>query len=225
MMKKLIITIVALSFAGSMYAAKITEGFEDKTVLKKWEIEGDAVISPTQKHGGKSALFTPAGSLAVFRFAPENKFGTISMWVYDSGNNSKESSVGKAWNGPYFGLINSDDDKLLLRPVWRPYMKPFGWAIFLTAENQMFSPNWSSVSRKASTWIKVTFSFPDEKTIGATFDDEKEAKQLPEKVEFFNKGANGVAFAGGDDLGENNETFFFDDIEIDVKDAPKAPKK
>ena len=219
--KRLVMAVIALSFAASVYAAKVTEGFEDKAVLKKWEIEGDVVIAPTQKHGGKSSLHTPAGSSAVFRFAPDDKFGTVSMWVYDSGNNSKESSVGKGWNGPFFGLINSDDDKLLLRPIWRAYMKPFGWAIFLTAENQMFSPNWSSIRRNAAAWVKVTFNFPDAKTIGVTFDDEKEAKQLPEKVEFFSRGANGITFGGGDDLGENNETFYFDDIEIDVKDAPK----
>ena len=145
----------------------------------------------------------------------------VTMWVYDSGVNSKESSVGKAWNGPFFGLVNSDDDKMILTPVWRAYMKPFGYAVFFTGENQMYSPGWTSVSRKAAVWVKVTFTFTDAKTLSVTFDDEKEAKHVPDKLEFFNKGANGITFGGGQDLKKNNETFYFDDIEIDVKEAPK----
>jgi len=59
----------------------------------------------------------------------------------------------------------------------------------------------------------------------ATFNDEKESAQFSNKIEFFNKGSNGIVFSGGSNLGVKNETFYFDDIEIDVKDAAKEVPK
>ncbi len=218
MAKQLVMAVLALCFGMSLYAAKITEGFEDKTVLKKWEIEGDAVISTDQQHGGKSSLYTPAGSTAIFRFSPENKFGTVTMWVYDSFAVKK----GKG-DGPYFGLINSDDDKAVEIVSYKPYLNINDYSEIFTAESQWFSPWHSAIKRAKAAWSKFTFTFTDANTLGATFNDEKESAAFSTKLEYFNKGANGVVFAGGANHGAKNETFYFDDIEIDVKDAVKAP--
>ena len=225
MLKNTVIALLVLSFATSSFAAKVTEGFESKDVLKKWEIEGDAVIAADQFHGGKNSLKIPAGSSAVFRFSPDNSFGTVSLWLYDSCVNTSQSSMTKNWNGPFFGLINSDDDKALIRVIWRAKnAPPSGFVTTFTAENQMFSFGWASTSRKTAGWSKWTFSFTDDKTLGATYNDEKEVKSFADKLEFFKAGANGIVMNGGGDLGEKNETFYYDDIKIDVKAAP-APAK
>ncbi len=220
----MVLAAMVVSFAASIYAAKTTEGFEDKTVLKKWEIEGDAAISEDQKHAGKSALSVPAGASATFRFSTENVFGTVTMWVYESLVN-KGSKPGKGWNGPYFGLVNSDDDKAVERIVWRSYGNVNNYAVIFTGENQWFS-TWSSGFSRKKGWNKFVFAFTDEKTLGVTYNDEKEDTTFPTKVEFFNKGANGIVFGGGEALTAGNETMYFDDLEIDVKDTAKAaPKK
>lgn len=216
MVRKLLMAVIALSFAVSMQAAKVTEGFEDKSVLKKWEIEGDAVIASTQKHAGKSSLFVPAGSSAVYRFSPENKFGTVSMWVYDSYNNKSGKGT-----GPHFGLINSDDDKALIVVSYAPQVTVAHYSDIFTAENQMFNVWYSGVKRVAAAWAKFTFTFTDDKTLSCMVNDETEDKTFGSKLEFFSAGANGVVMVGGGDFGETNETFYYDDIEIDVKDAPK----
>ena len=222
MLKKIVLAVMAVSFATSIYAAKITEGFEDKTVLKKWEIEGDVTISTDQKHGGNSSLFTPFGSTATFRFSTENKFGTVTMWVYDSFAVKKAPSGS---NGPYFGLINSDDDKAVEVICYRPYLTINDYSEMFTAEAQWFSPWHSAISRPKAAWGKWLFTFTDDKTLGATFNDEKESAAFSTKLEFFKKGANGIVLSGGPSLGAKNETFYFDDIEIDVKDTAKeAPK-
>ena len=214
--RRLVMAVVALSFAASMYAAKITEGFEDKAVLKKWEIEGDAIINSVQKHGGKSALHVPAGASAVFRFSPENKYGTVTMWVYDSFVNKSGKGM-----SPQFGIINSDDDKALLVLSFAPQVSPTVYSDIFTAENQMFNIWYSGIHRPKAAWAKFSFSFPDDKSLGLNCNDEKEDSVFSTKLEFFSQGANGITIAGGNDFGEKNETFYFDDIEIDVKDAPK----
>ena len=219
MIKRMELAVMAVSFATSIYAAKITEGFEDKTVLKKWEIEGDVAISADQFHGGKSALFVPAGAAATFRFSTENVFGTVTMWVYDSFVN-KGSKPGKAWNGPYFGLVNSDDDKAVERIAWRSYGNVNNYAVVFTGENQWFDM-WGSGFARKKGWNKFIFNFTDEKTLGVTYNDEKEDITFPTKIEFFNKGVNGIVLNGGDALKSSDETVFLDDVEIDVKDAAK----
>lgn len=222
MLRKFVVAVVVAVLASSVFASKVTEGFEDKTVLKKWETEGDVVISSEQKHGGKNALFVPAAASATLRFSAENSFGAINIWVYDSCVNIKATTPGKNWNGPHFGLINSDDDKLAFLPLWRSYVKPHAFGVVFTAENQWFNQWSTGARRKAAGWMKVTFSFPDEKTLAVTFNDEKEAGSVAERLQYFNKGANGIIFNGGQDIGEKNETFFFDDLEIDVKASTKV---
>lgn len=218
MFKRMVLIVMSVSFAASLYAAKITEGFEDKTVLKKWEIDGDAVISTDQKHGDKSSLLVPAGATATFRFSPENKYGTVTMWVFDSFAVKK----GKA-GGPYFGLINSDDDKAVEIVHFAPYLNINYYSNVFTAENQWYSQGYSGIARPKAAWGKFTFTFTDDKTLGVTYNDDKEDSIFPTKLEFFNKGANGIILGGGPSLGAKNETFYYDDIEIDVKDAaPKA---
>ncbi len=220
MVRKLVMAVMVVCFGFSLYAAKISEGFEDKTVLKKWEIEGDVAVSDAQKHGGNSSLFTPAGATAIFRFSTENKFGTVTMWVYDSFAVKKGTG-----SGPYFGLINSDDDKAVEIISYKPYLNLNDYSEVFTAENQWFSPWHSAIKRPKAAWGKFTFTFTDDKTLGATFNDDKESAQFSNKLEFFNKGANGIILSGGASQGAKNETFYFDDIEIDVKDAAKAPEK
>ena len=224
-MKSTVLAVMVLCFASSVFAAKVTEGFEDKASLKKWELEGDVVIDGEQFHGGKTALKVPAGASATFRFAPENKFGTVSFWLYDSCVNVSQTSMKTVWNGPHFGLVNSDDDKALIRIMWRAKnAPPSGFCTTFTAENQMFTFGWASIMRKTAGWSKWTFSFTDAKTLGATVGDEKEVKSFSDKLEFFNKGANGIVFNGGQDIKAKNETFYYDDIEIDVNDAAPAAK-
>ncbi len=219
MLKKMVLAVMALSFAAVVYAAKTAEGFEDKAILKKWEVEGDVTISTDQFHGGASSLSVPAGATASFRFSTENKFGTVTMWVYDSlavQTNKKD----KNWNGPYFGLVNSDDDKAVELVAFRSQSSSGAknYRVVFTGENQWFNV-WSSGIARKKGWNKFVFTFTDAKTLGVTYNDEKEDTTFPTKLEFFNKGANGITFSGGSVLKPDNETFYYDDIEIDLKEA------
>ncbi len=221
MYKKILILVAAAGISASVFAEKITQGFEDKAVLKKMEIEGDAVLAADQKHGGESALYVPAKATAVLRFGSENKYGSAVIWVYDSCINNKTSTPNKAWKGPYFGLINSDDDKVVLFPCWSKNIKPLDYALCFTAENQWYDKWHSAIKRPEAGWRKFTFSFPDDKNLSIVADEDKASLEVDMKKEFFKKGANGVCFGGGEDLGAKNEKFYFDDLEIDLKDAAK----
>ncbi len=221
MLKNIVLPVFAVCLAVSLQAAKLTEGFEDKAALKKWEVQGDAVISQEQKHGGNSSLFVPNGATAVFKFSPENKFGTVTMWVYDSFVNKK----GKG-SGPYFGLMNSEEEKAVIILSFAPQVSPTVYSDIFTAETNWSSPWSSGIQRARKAWAKFTFTFTDDKTLGVTCNEDKEDTTFPTKLEFFNKGANSIILGGGPNLGAKNETFYFDDIEIDVKDAAKEePKK
>ena len=221
MVKNLVIAVVALCFAVSVSAEKLIEGFEDKDVLKKMEIEGDVAISADQKHAGNSSLFVPVGATATWRFSKENKFGTVTMWVYESLINIKVKNM----KGPHFGLINSDDDKAVLIGAVKLSSQTEYYRDIFTAENQWYSVWTSGFPRAPAGWKKFTFTFTDDKTLGVTLNDDAADKIFPGKVAFFNKGANGVIFGGGTDMKKNNETFYFDDVEVDVSDTAKAASK
>ncbi len=221
MCKKILLLVVVAGISSMVFAEKITQGFEDKAILKKMEVEGDAALSTDQKHSGENSLYLPPKATAALRFGAENKYGSVTLWVYDSCVNNKASTPNKAWKGPYFGLINSDDDKVVLFPVWSKNIKPNDYAVCFTAENQWFDKWHSAIKRPEAGWRKFTFTFLDDKSLSIVADDDKEAGEVDVKKEFFKKGANGVCFGGGDDLGAKNEKFYYDDLEIDLKDAAK----
>lgn len=198
-MKKIIGTGLFVCMLVSVsFGAKIAEGFESKEILKKMEIEGDVVISGDQFHGGKTALYVPENSQAIFTIGTENKFGTASFWVYDSCNCKTEATAPLGWGGPFFGLVNADGDKVVL---WAQSSKGVkfgtGYAVTFTAENQWFTKWWSKITRGKAGWNKYTFTCTDEKTLSVTQNDEKEVSSISEKVEFFNKGFTGIIMAGG----------------------------
>ena len=215
-MNKITVIALALGLASVFcFAEKVEQNFEKKDALKDWEIEGDVKIVTDQKHAGKSSLSVPVGGSAIWRFGKKDKYGKASIWVFDTCVNNKENKPGKKWDGPYFGLVNADEDKVVMWVSWRDWLKSV-WGICFTGESQ-FNKNWyPKGSKRISGWQNFIFEFPDAKTLTVT-QDEKETTGFEEKVEYFKRGASGLVFNGGKTSGKEDETFYYDDIEITLK--------
>lgn len=221
MFRNVMIAVFLVCFSTPILAETITKGFEEQNALTEWEIDGNVTISAEQKHSGSNSLLVPAGSSAIFRASMENKFGSVTMWVYDSCVNNKTTTPGKNWTGPYFGVMNSDEQKFVFTPVWRETLKPDTYSMLWTAENKWFNIWPTGVARTTAGWHKFAFLQPDSNTLKVKIDDVESTgvntKVLAGNLSFFNKGFVGLCLGGRDDLGLSNETFYYDDIVFDLQ--------
>lgn len=221
MFRNILTATLLVCFSTSLFAENIKKGFEEETALSEWQFEGDAAISTVQKKSGEKSLFVPARSTAICKISTENKFGTVTMWVYDSCVNNKTTSLGKNWSGPYFGVFNADGEKFVFTPVWRETAKPDIYSMLWTAEKQWFSLIPSQIKRENAGWYKFSFHQQNKNQFKIKVNDVESSKVKTKvdsgSLERFNKGFVGVCLGGGDDLGEKNETIYFDDIEFDLQ--------
>lgn len=216
---KNIVVLAVLFLALPVYSGNIIkEGFEDWTSDLKggWETMGDVKVSSGQKHSGKAALFVPYGSQAEWKINEyEDKFGSVSFWVYDS----KVGGVTGDWpskNGPNFGVRNIDGKYFVLgfqcsyNHVWGTYF----WCS--TATDGWRSWWWPSEdfgdTEVKKGWHKFTFNLPNSEALSVKIDD-YEADIPMNKVKYY-KGFSGLHFEGGRN---GQETFYFDDIEVEFK--------
>ena len=212
--KKIVLLIGVVCFvAGTSYAKTQKEDFE-KGSLKDWEIEGDAKISSDQKHSGTKSLFVPKGSKAIWITSKENKFGKVTFWVYDSRVGGKFI---KHSNGPSFGIADSDSNYFVLGMIER-IGDPFRWGTYYYCSSVVsifgwWYPDLGTKANIAKGWHKFLFNIADSKTLEVIRDDEKQGNIDLEKVQF-SSGFAGVYFSGGAD---GEETFYYDDIEIEMK--------
>lgn len=212
MIKRIVLIMVAICFVvGLAYAKNYKEDFE-KGSLKGWEIEGDAKIDSTQKHGGTKSLMMPAGSKAIWSVETDNKYGTMSMWVYIS-------RVGKGFkgnmNGPNFGATNADGDFLVIGFVQRTDGNhPWGEFYSCSSLDSIYAW-WHPGLISTAGWHRFDFDFSD-KTTMTVLEDESKAGNIDVEKAQFTAGFTGVILSGGQ-ASDNPETFFYDDIEIKMK--------
>ena len=217
MIKNILLIIMMISFTNIARCELFKEDFEKKDSLKNWEImQGNPEISSAQKHGGKFSLSLPQET-RLFWFADDkkNRFGKASFWVYDSKVGGK--SLGKNANGPKFGLINFNEQKFFLgiikrqdRAVWGTY----NWCSTIAGDSDWWQVGPEFHKNKVTKgWHKFTFNVSDKETIEVSIDETAPAKISAEKSEF-DRGFSGVCFENKKD---GEETFFYDDIEIEFK--------
>ena len=210
----LVFCLIASGYSGNI----LKEGFEDWTDNLKggWETIGDVKVSTDQKHSGKKALFVPAGTQAEWKINEyEDKFGKVSFWAYDS----KVGGVTGDWpskNGPNFGLRNIDGRYFVLgfqcsyNHVWGNYF----WCSTVT--DGWRSWWWPSEDFKEEDikkgWHKFVFNLPESGMLTVSLDDHE--ADIPMDKAKFKKGFSGLHFEGGK---SGQETFYFDDIEVEFK--------
>ena len=211
-MRKLTVFFAVMLTAAVCFSEKIKEDFE-KADLKKWEVDSEVKIATDQFHAGKKSLSVPLGNSAVWVLGKENKFGTVTVWVYDSkiGKIEDEASL----IGPHFGLKNSDDE--MLKIGLRNEASGLKWGAYYWCSTLKNKTSWWPVFSKklfpAAGWYKFTITYMDKTNVEVTFNDEKTIP-LPEDKTAFDTGFNAIFFNGGKN---GNETFYFDDIEIALK--------
>ena len=229
MFKKIVLSAAITCLVVSVGYSKVTKEDFEKSSLKGWEIEGKAEISTEQKHGGQKALKVIQGAKVKWLLETEDKFGDVSMWVYNSAVGRKARNN---CDGPTWGIINSDGDYFKIGTVSRVPQSPISWGnlYFSSSLDNIYS--WWYLGGETGVfstkgWHKVVFSKPDAESIEVTV-DEAPASALSMEMCKYETGFIGLIFSGGAGAGKegdkkaeawtgNNEIFFYDDIEINMK--------
>ncbi|WP_269538973.1 hypothetical protein [Cerasicoccus fimbriatus] len=128
-----------------------SESFEGK-LNDRWSGK-DMETSYDHAHSGDKSLKVPREAEFLFGEKKRDDLpAKISLWVYDSGGNTKSG------NGIGWGVETALGDKFVFRQAWRPYLNGadrLAW--FNTAENAWFTPH-PSVGR-TSGWSHWVFDF------------------------------------------------------------------
>ncbi len=202
---------------GVCRAEAVKEGFENEECLKAWKIDGEVKIVKDQFHSGEKSLLVPVSSSAVWQVSKENKTGTVSFWVYDSRVGLKKGSTYQF--GPYFGVVNTDGEKFSLafeqsksgRHIWGAYY-------YLCSTKEYLWTDLAKTSGKIEKgWHKIKIEMPELNTIIFTLDENK-PEEIDKEKSLFTKGFSGIIFGAEKD---GAETFYYDDIEINFKEAVK----
>lgn len=212
----MISTLFLLGFSARLtYGETSNQDFEGK-LSADWELKGEVQVDTGQQHSGSNSLKVPADSKVIFNFSKENKFGTLTIWVYDSG-----VKMDGTFNGPAWGIKNADDDKICIRIAWRSYANGnlvYSWTN--TAENAWFA-NWPSGARRSPGWHKWQFIYPnDTEGCSIIYDDtiETNGAKLFKGQAPWKGGFNGIYIKGGwSKVPPPEKSFYFDDIRIETK--------
>lgn len=199
---------------------EIAIDFEDGR-LDGWEIKGDVRIERIEAHGGRACLRIGQKGEATLTIAPEDGFGTVEMWVYDSGLAREGDAAKERAYGPLWGLTNSAAERLVFGLLWAPYLSgngTYGW--ISTVKNGYASRQYARVKR-GEGWHRWEFIVTNETDIVVRMDEKHEATAFDVMTAAYHRGFNGVFFRGGIEI---DEPLLVDDIRIAYQPEPLAPR-
>lgn len=189
--------------------------------LDGWEIKGDVRIERIEAHGGRTCLRIGQKGEASLTIAPEDGFGTVEMWVYDSGFAREGDAAKERAYGPLWGLTNSAAERLVFGLLWAPYLSgngTYGW--ISTVKNGYASRQYARVKR-GEGWHRWEFIVTNETDIVVRMDEKYEATAFDVMTAAYHRGFNGVFFRGGIEI---DEPLLVDDIRIAYQPEPLAPR-
>lgn len=203
--------VFAAAAAGQAFVCDLESGLPGNAA-----VSGEVLVQREIVHGGENAVSLARGAELLIPVAEEDGFGTVTMWVYDSGLTLEGEAAKERAFGPLWGLSNTQDQRLCFGLIYAPYLSgngSYGW--ISTAEN-----GWSSrrYARSARTegWRQWRFTVNNETDIVVTVDD-REATGFDIMTSKFFRGFSGVYLRGSRDL---DERLFVDDLEVSWQQQP-----
>ena len=177
---------------------------------------GEVLIQRETVHGGENAVRLARGAELLMPVAQADGFGTVTMWVYDSGLRLEGEAAQQRAFGPLWGLSNTQEQRLCFGLIYAPYLSgndSYGW--ISTAENGWSSRRYAR-SPRSQGWHQWRFTVNNETDIVVTVDD-REATGFDSMTAKFFRGFSGVYLRGAQDL---DEPLIVDDLEVSWQPEP-----
>lgn len=215
MLSRASVVVAFICVASSVAALELSFDFE-AGLPDDASIAGDVVIERTVVHGGEQALRVAPGAEITIPVSDESGFGTVSMWVYDSGLALDEEQATTRLFGPLWGLANRGNQYLCFGLIYAPYLAgndSYGW--ISTAEGGWGSRRYAR-SPRSEGWHRWQFAVNNETEIIVTVDG-VEATGFDTITSRFFEGFNGIYLRGSTDLAE---PLIVDDIEVTWQAEP-----
>ncbi|MGD9498145.1 MAG: DUF4962 domain-containing protein, partial [Armatimonadota bacterium] len=184
------------------------------------QVTGEVSLETATTHSGPAALRIGPGGEALIPVAAGDGFGTVSLWVYDSGFTLEGDAAKQRLFGPLWGLSNSADQRLCFGLIYAPYLSgndSYGW--ISTAESGWNARRYAR-SPRAQGWRHFVFTVNNEAEIVVTVDG-NEATGFDTITSRFLRGFNGIYLRGSAEL---HEPLIVDDIEVAWQAEPLAER-
>ena len=178
--------------------------------------EGDVALQQDTVHSGKQALRVAKGAEALIPIADEDGFGTVTMWVYDSGLSLEGEAAKARAYGPLWGIANSQEQRLCFGLLYAPYLAgndSYGW--ISTAESGWGSRRYARSTRSPG-WHEWTFTVNNETDIVVTVDG-NEATGFDIMTSKYFRGFSGIYLRGSQEL---DEELVVDDLKVSWQREP-----
>lgn len=213
------ILALVLLIAATACAQQASHDFENG-LPDGLQLDGDASIAGDVVHAGASALRVARGATVVIPMRETDGFGTVTLWVYDSGFQREGDAARTHAYGPVWGLQNGQGQQLVFGLIWAPYLAgndSYGW--MSTAAGGWNSRRYAR-SPRAEGWKQWTFTLHNETELTVTVDG-REATGYDHMTGAFLSGASAIYLRGAQDL---DEPLYVDDITIELGDEPLRPR-
>lgn len=220
-MKVFMAVIAVFCMASFAFAGTVKLDFENGSVDKGWQIKGKVEISDAKANGGKKALVVGEDSEIKIDVDKTDKFGKVTMSVYDNGFKHDHEKNGFL-QGPYWGIKNSKGEVLMTGVTFKDHTtgdKLYNWTTTAGGESDIYIW-WMDVKRKEG-WHKWEFIYPnDMDSIKIVMDGESSPGDwtFSRYKTNWTGGFNGIVIKGNKYITEKaKDPFCFDDIEIETK--------
>lgn len=213
--RAVVLSLAALAL-GLAQAAEVALDFE-AGLPPETRAKGDVALQGDQTHGGKQALRVGQGGEVLLPGAPRDGFGTVRLWVYDSGRKLEgDAAKGRAY-GPVWGLANTAGQQLVFGLLYAPYLAgndSYGW--ISTADGNGWGSRRYARAARTPGWHEWCFTVNNETEIVVSVDG-KVATGFDMMTSRFFQGFSGVFLRGGVEL---DEPLLVDDVRVTWQEGP-----
>ena len=178
---------------------------------------GDVATIADTVHAGAQAISLGKGGQLLIPCADRDGFGTVRMWVYDSGLKLEGDAAKARAYGPVWGLQNSAAQQLVFGLLYAPYLSgndSYGWVS--TADGTGWGSRRYARSPRSPGWHEWTFTVNNETDIVVAVDG-KVATGFDMMASKFFRGFSGIFLRGGVEL---EERLIVDDISVTWQAEP-----
>lgn len=173
--------------------------------------KGDVTVQAGLTHGGAQAVRVGKGAELVIPCSDRDGFGTVKMWVYDSGSKLDGDAAKARAYGPVWGLTNAAGQRLAFGLIYAPYLDgnaSYGWVS--TADGGGWNGRRYARSPRRPGWHEWVFAVNNETDLVVTVDG-RVATGFDIMASKFLSGFSGVYLRGGVEV---DEPLVVDDIQV-----------
>ncbi|MEN6346310.1 MAG: DUF4962 domain-containing protein [Armatimonadia bacterium] len=178
--------------------------------------KGDVQVVADVVHSGARALRVGKGGEVLIPVSPTDGFGTVTLWVYDSGFKLEgEAARGRAY-GPVWGIANSASQQLVFGLLYAPYLAgndSYGWVS--TADGSGWASRRYARAPRRPGWHEWKFVVSNETDIVVSVDG-RVASAFDIMASKFFRGFSGIYLRGPVEL---EEPVLVDDISVTYQPA------